>query len=147
MPQLRSLVLYADVQFGAQFLERVCGAAGTELSRFDVCGCQHMSDAALLALAGTGAVQSLQTLNLTWCTNVSDVGAAPFLARCNKLQWLSLHGNTLVTRAVLDSLQAAAAASLHTLDVRGCTAIPAEKRAPLGLLAILPCLRVFKVHS
>jgi hypothetical protein len=139
-------VLYADAQFAPAALAPLLAAAAGALRRLDLCGAAQLTDGALLALAAAAPLP-LETLNLTWCPLLTDAGVAPLLAACPRLRWLSLHGNTAVGTACLDALAGAAAASLHTLDVRGCTAMPAQLREPAALRLRMPRLHVFKVHS
>ncbi len=144
-------MLYANAQFSAAALKTLLGALGPHcvLRRLDLCGAAGLSDDALAALLPVqdAGQMALRELNLTWCPLLSDASLAPLLSKCCSLEWLSLHGNTNVGPSVLDALAGAASHSLHTLDVRGCTAMPAEQRAPDALRRRMPRLRVFKVHS
>jgi hypothetical protein len=158
--RLEELILYADAQFSAPALSAIFAAAAPALRRLDLCGAGNLTDDALLALLtprdGDGddaeALPSrlpMRVLNLTWCPLLSDASLVPLLAACPALEWLSLHGLTGFGPRVLDALvsSGAAAAALHTLDVRGCTGVPAAERTPAALRARMPHLRVFKVHS
>jgi hypothetical protein len=168
-PRLEELILYADAQFSAPALAAALAAAAPSLRRLDLCGAGNLTDDALLALltphaegggadgadaaetaaAGAALRLPMRVLNLTWCPLLSDASLVPLLAACPALEWLSLHGLTGYGPRALESLVAsgAAAATLHTLDVRGCTGVPAAERTPAALRARMPHLRVFKVHS
>jgi hypothetical protein len=151
--RLTSLVLYADSQFSASSLSQLLSALGrTSLARLDLCGASHLDDAALGCLGSHPDVDvsdglALVTLNLTWCPLLSGTSLVPLLRRCTRLRWLSLHGNTHITEAVLGALEQSCAATLEALDVRGCTAIPAASRTQAALLARFPRLRDFALHS
>jgi F-box/leucine-rich repeat protein 2/20 len=148
---LEELVLYADAQFGPRALRGVLAACAPALRRLDLCGAAGATDDALGALAQHAAATAdglqLRVLNLTWCTKLTDAGAAPLLAACPRLRWLSLHGLTQIGPATLEALVRAAAGTLETLDVRGCTGIEASARTPAALRSRMPRLRVFVVHS
>ena len=153
--QLTTLVLYADSQFSAAALSQLLSALGrARLSRLDLCGASHLDDAALCRLGrlppdGTGndAGFALAMLNLTWCPLLSDASLVPLLRNCTRLRWLSVHGNTHITEAVLDALQGICAATLEALDVRGCTAIQPSVRTQAALVARFPALRDTALHS
>jgi hypothetical protein len=155
-PRVTELVLYADAQFGSTALGDALAACGESLTRLDVCGIPGADDAALLRLAATGGLSRggcsaplpLRTLNLSWCTALRDAGLLPLLRRAHALRWLSVHGNRLLSCAVLDALESCSADSLTALDVRGCTAMgDAAARAPAELRRRLPRLAEFALHS
>ena len=152
--QLTTLVLYADSQFSAASLSQLLSALGrANLSRLDLCGASHLDDAALCLLGSrppdvdNDNGLALATLNLTWCPLLTDASLVPLLRQCTRLRWLSVHGNTSATEAVLDALQGSCAATLEALDVRGCTAIQPSSRTQAALLARFPALRDFALHS
>jgi F-box/leucine-rich repeat protein 2/20 len=143
--KLEWLSFYADSHFSSKALGRVLASCGTSLTFLDLCGIA-IEDSDLLRLLSTAKPQ-LRSLNLTWCTALTDASLVPLLSSLPRLQWLSLHGNVSVTPAVLHSLQRGCGDSIHTLDVRGCSAIPADMRQPDALKANMPLLSVFVVHS
>jgi len=143
--KLEWLSFYADSHFSSKALGRVLASCGTSLTFLDLCGIA-IEDSDLLRLLST-AKPELRSLNLTWCTALTDASLVPLLSSLPRLQWLSLHGNVSVTPAALHSLQRGCGDSIHTLDVRGCSAIPADMRQPDALKAKMPLLSVFVVHS
>ena len=140
--KLRSLRLYSNSQHGGPALAKALAPLHL-LEEVDLCGLSKLEDAHLGALQPS----RLRWLNLTWCPQLTDASLVPLLLRAPTLEWLSLHGNTHVTDAVIHALQSACSATLHTLDVKGCTAMEQATRAPQALKARLPRLHVFAVHG
>ena len=87
----------------------------------------------------------LRSVNLTWCIQLTDEGCVRLAAGCPNLELLSLHGLLGVTDRTVEALAANCRATLHTLDVNGCTGI--QRRAKEELRAQLPRLRTFLVHT
>ena len=140
--KLRSLRLYSNSQHGGPALAKALAPLHL-LEEVDLCGLSKLEDAHLGALQPS----RLRWLNLTWCPQLTDASLVPLLLRAPTLEWLSLHGNTHVTDAVIHALQRACSATLHTLDVKGCTAMEQASRTPQALKARLPRLQVFAVHG
>ena len=87
----------------------------------------------------------LESLNLTWCVQITDAGVVAVASGCPSLGLLSLHGILGVTDAAIAALQKHCAEHLHTLDTQGCVQI--EDRSRQHLQRILPKLVCFEVHS
>ena len=87
-----------------------------------------LADEAIAALAAGGC---LQHVNLTWCVQLTDA-AVIALAKCSpNLQLLSLHGIRGITDAAIDALAQHNSATLHTLDITGCTGVSTYTRQEL----------------
>lgn len=111
------------------------------LRELDICGARLVTDAGLQSLA---ACTALIKVNLTWVPQVTDAGVVPLVRAC-RLQWLSLHGNTHITDAVVEVLAEGVAETLVALDLGGCIGV--VRRSPQELVQCLPRLRCFKLHS
>ena len=98
----------------------------------------------LLSLQALAACQQLQSVNLTWCIQLTDAGVCALAKGCPSLQLLSLHGNRHITNASIETL-AACANSLHTLDVQGAIGLKNMSRAQLEQM--FPKLRTHVVHT
>ena len=94
---------------------------------------------------------SLVSLNLTWCLSITDQGILSGVAHLDNLELLSMFGNTLITQASLDSLVSAhgkdTQSKVETLDLNGCSGIPADNRTEDSLGQLFPHCKVFIYHS
>lgn len=100
------------------------------------------ADAGVAALA---SCHQLRTVNLTWCIQLTDAGICALAQGCRRLESLSMHGILGVTDASLQALAENCAATMHTLDVHGCTGITGKR--PEHLRELLPALQTFVVHK
>lgn len=120
----------------------------TKLEKIDLCGCQRLSDASLTNLCVNNP--GLTYLNLTWCLSITDLGITEGIcALPNGLNLLGLFGNTTITQVSLDALASHSGhvASLETLDLNGCNAIPSENREETHLQGLFPNCKEFVYHS
>lgn len=102
----------------------------------------------LIPVQALAKCHMLQTVNLTWCVQLTDQGICPMVAGCNQLQLLSLHGLRGITNHTIDALALHCRRSLQTLDVHGCTAIDTGgEPMPLYLQRKLPQVTEFVVHT
>ncbi|XP_047166755.1 F-box protein At3g58530 isoform X1 [Vigna umbellata] len=137
---LRSLNLYALSSFtGAAY--RNLGLL-SRLKFLDLCGAQNLSDEGLSCIS---KCKNLESLNLTWCTRVTDEGVISIAKGCTYLQFLSLFGIVGVTDKSLEELSKSCSNKITTLDVYGCIGI--KNRSREYLLQLFPYLKCFKVHS
>ncbi|XP_024362312.1 F-box protein At3g58530 [Physcomitrium patens] len=114
----------------------------SELRVLDLCGAHLLSDDGLSAIS---ECSKLETLNLTWCINITDVGLTALAQHCSRLQSLSLHGLLGVSDEGLESLAACCGSSLIALDVNGC--INVKRRSKEELRRLFPNLKVFLLHT
>ena len=98
-----------------------------------------------LCLQALATCQHLQSVNLTWCIQLTDAGVCALAKGCRSLQSLSLHGNRHITNASIETLAASCADSLHTLDVQGAIGLIHMTRAQLEQM--FPKLRTHVVHT
>eukprot|EP00899_Mesostigma_viride_P027473 jgi/Mesvir1/7910/Mv25065-RA.1 len=138
-PALEQLWLYALYRFSGKAYD--CISVLKNLKLLDVCGSQTVTDAQLASIA---KCSQLTSLNLTWCVHITDKGLLELAKGCRHLELLSLHGILGVTDAGIDALAQSCAATLHTLDVNGCTGIKDRNRQ--ALLGKFPNLKEFLVH-
>ncbi|KAK1260069.1 F-box protein [Acorus gramineus] len=135
---LQSLNLYALSSFTDNAYKEISSL--TNLRFLDLCGAPNLSDEGLSCIA---KCRNLDSLNLTWCVHVTDVGVIAIAEGCTSLQFLSLFGIVGVTDKCLEALSKTCSQSLRTLDVNGCIGI--EKRSQDQLRQLFPYLRCFKV--
>ncbi|KAJ6816124.1 leucine-rich repeat receptor-like serine/threonine-protein kinase [Iris pallida] len=137
---LQSLNLYADSSFTDLAYEKIGSLAN--LKFLDLCGAQNLSDEGLCCIS---RCKNLESLNLTWCVRITDIGVIAIAQGCRSLEFLSLFGIVGVTDASLESLSKFCSNTLTTLDVNGCIGI--KRRSREDLLQLFPYLTCFKVHS
>ncbi len=114
------------------------------LRHLDLCGARLVTDRGLSALANIG--QALTKVNLTWVPQITDDGVVTMVCGCTRLEWLSLHGNTNITDAVVNALAECCGGTLRALDLGGCVGV--TRRSPQELRAAgLSQLECFKLHS
>ena len=87
-----------------------------------------LADEAIAALAAGGC---LQHVNLTWCIQLTDAAVIALAKGSPHLQLLSLHGIRGITDAAVDALAQHNSATLHTLDITGCTGVSRYTRQEL----------------
>lgn len=119
-----------------------CWPCTTRLGRRLIDSGDSCTDAGAAALAGCA---QLREVNLTWCIQLTDAGLCALASSCRRLESLSVHGVQGVTDASIEALAAGCAATLHTLDVNGCTGI--RNRSREHLRQLLPALTTFVVHK
>lgn len=141
---LRELRLYAAGQYGDGPIVSL-GAHCAQLCTLDCTGLSKLTDAAVLAL-GRGC-PLLRELLLSWVTKLTDVGVCALARGCRSLAVLSLHGIKGIGPASLEALAQHCAHTLVALDVRGCVQLGAESRTPELLVARLPRLVEFVLHT
>lgn len=101
-----------------------------------------------IGLQALAQCHKLETVNLTWCVQLTDTGVCPLIAGCKNLQLLSVHGLRGITNHTIDALASHCSQSLHTLDVHGCVGIDSQGEAmPVYLKHRLPALTGFVVHT
>ena len=138
---LTKLNLYASPLLGHTPFR--CITTLSNLTWFDICGAQGLSDEALIEIAD--GCEKLKYLNLSWCLAVTDVGVTSICKSCKNLELLSVHGNRNVTDAVIDVLyENNAKGALKTLDVRGCMGIDQNR---VKLIEKFPSLTEFVHHT
>lgn len=90
----------------------------------------------------------LETVNFTWCVQLTDEGICPIAAGGPQLQSLSLHGLRGITNCTIQALSKHCRASLHTLDVHGCIGITCKESSVQAYLEKeLPHVKQFVVHT
>jgi len=114
----------------------------SKLCLLDLCGAHLLSDEGLSAIS---ECSKLETLNLTWCINITDVGLQALAENCSCLQSLSLHGLLGVSDVGLERLAKSCGNSLKALDVSGCINI--KRRSKEELRKLFPNLEVFLLHT
>ncbi|OAE21542.1 hypothetical protein AXG93_2543s1010 [Marchantia polymorpha subsp. ruderalis] len=137
---LTELYLYAIPNFTDKAYEKFSNTPRLKL--LDVCGAQFLSD---VGLAGIAECTLLESLNLTWCVRVTDIGLKALAQHCVFLESLSLHGLLGVTDDGIEELSKSCKDTLHTLDVNGCVNI--KRRSKDELLQLFPLLTTFVVHT
>lgn len=178
LPELRELYLYADSQLSDKAFQHLSHPQSSKCSAFevstrmdmrtnllivvcnkgvvrklekiDLCGCQRLSDQSLIQLCLNNQ-NSLVSLNLTWCLEITDRGIQEGVAVLDSLDLLSMFGNTIITQATLDSLVGShgrgTSSKVKTLDLNGCSGISAENRSQEALSELFPHCEVFVYHS
>ena len=101
-----------------------------------------LADGAIVALAAGGC---LQHVNLTWCVQLTDVAVITLAMSSPHLQLLSVHGIRGITDAAIDALAQHNSATLHTLDITGCTGVSNNTRQQLH--QAFPNVRCFLWHK
>ncbi|XP_048320729.1 F-box protein At3g58530 [Ziziphus jujuba] len=137
---LRSLNLYALSSFSNETYKKISLLSYLEF--LDLCGAQNLLDDGLACIA---KCKRLVSLNLTWCTSITDVGVIATAEGCTSLEFLSLFGIVRVTDKCLEALSRSCSHKITTLDVNGCIGI--KRRSRDELLQLFPNLKCFKVHS
>ncbi|KAG6553830.1 hypothetical protein Mapa_004747 [Marchantia paleacea] len=137
---LFELYLYAIPNFTDKAYKKFSNTPRLKL--LDVCGAQFLSD---VGVAGIAECTLLESLNLTWCVRVTDVGLKALAQHCVFLESLSLHGLLGVTDDGIEELAKSCKDTLHTLDVNGCVNI--KRRSKDELLQLFPHLTTFVVHT
>ena len=103
---------------------------------------------ALLCAQALAKCHRLETVNLTWCVQLTDEGICPMVAGCPQLKLLSLHGLRGISNRTIEALAKHCSSTLHTLDVHGCIAIAAGVEAmSVYLRCKLPNVTEFVVHT
>ncbi|KAF3558367.1 hypothetical protein F2Q69_00014789 [Brassica cretica] len=137
---LQTLNLYALSGFIDKAYKKISLLA--DLRFLDLCGAQNLFDEGLTHMA---KCIKLESLNLTWCVQITDSGVITIANSCTSLEFLSLFGIVGVTDRCLETLSQTCSATLTTLDVNGCIGI--KRRSREELLQMFPRLTCFKVHS
>eukprot|EP00746_Dinoflagellata_sp_MGD_P110344 gnl/MRDRNA2_/MRDRNA2_47390_c0_seq1.p1 gnl/MRDRNA2_/MRDRNA2_47390_c0~~gnl/MRDRNA2_/MRDRNA2_47390_c0_seq1.p1 ORF type:complete len:215 (-),score=29.11 gnl/MRDRNA2_/MRDRNA2_47390_c0_seq1:98-661(-) len=73
------------------------------LEELDLCGCK-IDDDSFIKYMKAAAPSKLQTLNLTWCVDLTDASVDSMCQHCHVLEWLSLFGNSNVTSGTIHAL-------------------------------------------
>eukprot|EP01068_Selenidium_serpulae_P004250 Selendium_serpulae@DN3473_c0_g1_i2.p1 len=130
---------------GLLTISRLC----PKLARLEVYWNTSISDEGIAALCRAECGANLETLNLSGCQTLTDGGVTALAAGCAVLEWLSLHGNNKVTMAGLKALMAApCAATIHSLDVRGCVHLKEVLDDDFkGLRTAFPKCTTFVLHT
>lgn len=90
----------------------------------------------------------LETINFTWCVQITDEGACPIAAGCQGLKSLSLHGLRGITNRTVETLAEHCHQSLDTLDVHGCIGIKTKDvNVQEYLQRRLPNVKQFVIHT
>ncbi|CAK0834881.1 unnamed protein product [Prorocentrum cordatum] len=144
LDRLRVLRLYAMGQLPppafAALPQLVC------LEELGLCGCR-VEDGPLVGLLEAASPSRLHTLDLTWCSALTDAAARAVAAHCPRLRWLSYFGNTNMTSAVIEALAASPCGKLvHSLDVRGLTLAAEYSTDGQKLRSLFPRLRCTELH-
>jgi len=144
LDNLRVLRLFAM----GQLLEKAFSSLGrlTLLEELDLCGCK-VQDKPLLELISGTTPSRLHTLNLTWCTQITDSVAHAIAKHCSNLTWLSYFGNTNITAAAIEALAAGpSGAKIRALDVRGLINARPYHTDAKKLRCLFPRLRQIELH-
>eukprot|EP01068_Selenidium_serpulae_P004249 Selendium_serpulae@DN3473_c0_g1_i1.p1 len=148
LPRLTGLNMYAWHHVKLPQAVKQFAALGrlAALTFLDLCGAVCGDDEISSIARGCPA---LQHLNLTWVAALADGGVTALAAGCAVLEWLSLHGNNKVTMAGLKALMAApCAATIHSLDVRGCVHLKEVLDDDFkGLRTAFPKCTTFVLHT
>ena len=117
--KLRKLNLYASGKFTDKGFCDVFEHC-LELEEVDICG-SRATDESIEALSMN--CKNLQTLNLRWCTALTDLSLM-CLSRLERLKYLNIHGIASLTQEGLEHLgNANVKWTLETLDINGCIGI------------------------
>jgi len=144
LDHLKVLRLYAMAQLSAKAFKSL--QRQTALQELDLCGCR-IEDDSLVAFLDAAAPSPLHTLNLTWCPALTDATAVSISKSCPRLIWLSLFGNTNISKVALETL-AASPCGLHlnSLDVRGLTQAGEYSTDSRNLKRLFPSVIEHELH-
>jgi len=146
MFNLKELYLYANAQLTDAAFKYLADSQLDGLVLLELCGCQMLSDDSFIALCQKN--KNLKSLNLTWCTELTDRAIIEGIVQSGlQIELLSMFGNINVTSECLEALKASNQTSLRTLDLNGCKKIPEEERDYAELKKYFPACEVFVYHS
>ena len=102
----------------------------------------------LCFLQALAACHKLETVNFTWCIQLTDEGICPLAKGCTQLQSLSLHGLRGISNRTINALTENCCNSLCTLDVHGCVGIKTNNKSMQAYLQeLFPHVTQFVIHT
>lgn len=144
---LKSLRLYSDSQLGTSTYDAI--GEFLNLEELDLCGHTNLSDERLLSILTN--CSNLRSLNLSWCTSLTDMVIRGIIQNglLGKVQSLSLFGNKAMSNASdLVEYLGHTKAPIRELDIRG---IPAASHLTAnncqGLRKLLTTIENWKLHT